>query len=326
MAEPRPGHVHEAGVYASDGQFRELIAGFVEEGMAAGEPVVLGYDERKSRLLRSWIGEPAGVTFMGGADQYATPAGALLAWRRQVERHVAVGATRVRIAGDVPHPGTGHRYQGWDRYEWAINTVWRDLPAHIRCLYDGTITPPGVLDVVERTHPFLLTSSGKPSGNPRYGGTAAFEALPPDPEPFEGAEPLAELVDPSPAQARRALAQFARDRLDASTLGDLVLAGSETVANAHRHGRPPVTVRVWGVEGRVVVAVHDAGAGPTDPLAGLVPATNGSEAGLGLWVCHQLPLEIDLVRSEAGFTVRLCARTAGPPPAGGQASGTFCPL
>jgi hypothetical protein len=35
------GHFHEAGFYGSDGDFRALIVPFAEEGIAAGEPVII---------------------------------------------------------------------------------------------------------------------------------------------------------------------------------------------------------------------------------------------------------------------------------------------
>jgi anti-sigma regulatory factor (Ser/Thr protein kinase) len=58
----------------------------------------------------------------------------------------------------------------------------------------------------------------------------------------------------------------------------------------------------------MVVTVHDTGPGPADCLAGLVPAA-GSTAdrrlGLGLWVIHQLDINVTLRRADDGFTVRL---------------------
>src|SRR5437868_1503119 len=53
-ARGRVGNFHEAGFYGSDAEFAALIVPFVEEGVAAGEPVIIGYDDRKAGLLRSW--------------------------------------------------------------------------------------------------------------------------------------------------------------------------------------------------------------------------------------------------------------------------------
>jgi anti-sigma regulatory factor (Ser/Thr protein kinase) len=56
----------------------------------------------------------------------------------------------------------------------------------------------------------------------------------------------------------------------------------------------------------IVVTVHDSGAGPTDPLAGLrcAPATDRG-SGLGLWLTHQLCDDVALINGSDGFTVRL---------------------
>ena len=55
-ARGQAGHFHEAGFYASDAEFRALIVPFAEEGIAAGEAVIIGYgDDRKSAPLRSWL-------------------------------------------------------------------------------------------------------------------------------------------------------------------------------------------------------------------------------------------------------------------------------
>ena len=50
-ARGQVGHFHEAGFYGSDAEFAALIVPFAEEGIAAGEPVIIGYDDRKSRLV-----------------------------------------------------------------------------------------------------------------------------------------------------------------------------------------------------------------------------------------------------------------------------------
>jgi hypothetical protein len=119
-----PWRFHEAGFYRSDAEFAALIVPFAEDGVAAGQPVILGYDDRKASLLRSWLADPAAVTFLADASLYATPARAIDSYWRMFEELTAGGATQIRIAGDVPHEGNGGRFAGWDRYESAANTVW----------------------------------------------------------------------------------------------------------------------------------------------------------------------------------------------------------
>lgn len=302
------GHFHEAGFYGSDDEFAALIVPFVADGVAAGEPVIIGYDDRKSRLLRSWLSDPSGVEFIADTSLYATPARAIAGYRQLFERHVAMGAGQIRIAGDVPHPGNGGRYEGWDRYEWAVNTVWQDYPVWGLCLYDTSTAPRDVLDAVERTHPRLVSPAGQRQVNHRYRETLAFEGLPPAPDPLEATTPLIELIDLPAAHARQAVADIGRGRVGISTLIDLVTGTSEAVSNALHHGVPPTTVRIWATPDRVVVSVRDHGPGPADPLAGLVPASHrAAKPGLGLWVLHQLDLDVALIDTGDGFTVRLRA-------------------
>jgi anti-sigma regulatory factor (Ser/Thr protein kinase) len=311
-ARGQVGHFHEAGFYGSDAEFAALIVPFAEEGIAAGEPVIIGYDDRKSGLLRSWLTDPSAVDFIGDKGLYATPARAIATYRRLFEFHAAMGAGQIRIAGDVPHPGNGGRFEGWDRYESAVNTVWQDFPVWGRCLYDTATAPQAVLDVAERTHPRIVSPSGQRRASDRYQDVAVFEGLPYAPDPLEDSAPTIELVNRSAAEARHALAQTGPGRIPAATLDDLLIGVSEAVTNARRHGRPPATVRIWATPGRIVVTVHDTGRGPADPLAGLVPApSNISDRGLGLglWAMHQLDIDVALRHTGDGFTVRLRSGT-----------------
>jgi anti-sigma regulatory factor (Ser/Thr protein kinase) len=304
------GHFHEAGFYGSDAEFRALIVPFAEEGITAGEPVIIGYDDRKSSLLRSWLTDPSAVEFIADSSLYATPARAIATYRRLFEFHLAMGAGQIRIAGDVPHPGNGGRFEGWDRYEWAVNTVWRDFPVWGRCLYDTTTAPPAVLEVVKRTHPRIVSPAGDrhPSGG--YQHTAELQSLAVAPDPLEQATPVIELTGSSTADARHALAQAGCGRVSDEVLDDLLIGTSEAVNNAMVHGRAPVSVRIWTAPARIVVHVHDSGPGPADPLSGLIPPANGAESpGLGLWLAHQLDIDVALIYEDHGFTVRLRAGT-----------------
>jgi hypothetical protein len=76
----RPGRFHEVGFYRSDAEFAALIVPFAEDGVAAGQPVILGYDDRKASLLRAWLDDPGAVTFITGTSLYATPARAIASY------------------------------------------------------------------------------------------------------------------------------------------------------------------------------------------------------------------------------------------------------
>ena len=304
-------HVHEGGFYSSDEEFRALIVPFVTAGLSAHEPVVIGYDARKCALIRAALPRPDEVIYVADSQLYATPARAIEAYRQQFERHVAAGATRIRIAGDVPHEGNGGRFDGWDRYESAVNVVWDEYPVYSRCLYDATTVPDRVRDVVERTHRRLLTVDGVVPSS-RYQGVTRFDRLAPTDDPLETGLPYALLVDVPLKRVRHRVGTAARGRISTEARDELLYAVSESVTNAQLYGRPPVTVSVWTGDDRIVVHVHDTGPGPADPLTGLVAGADGTAgAGLGLWLVHQLGLvDVALVSGPGGFTVRL--RSGGP--------------
>ena len=310
-ARGQVGHFHEAGFYVSDTEFRALIVPFVEEGIAAGEPVIIGYDDRKNALVHSWVTDPSAVTFLADNSLYATPARAIAAYRRLFELHVARGAGQIRITGELGHSGNGGNFEGWDRYEAAVNTVWDDFPVWGLCLYDAATAPAAVFDVVERTHPRLVSASGTRQASSRFQEIADFEALPPTPDPLEGTTPMIELVDASAAEARRVLVQVGRGHVADTIMNELLIGISETVGNALIHRRAPTTVRIWVTPDRLVISVHDQGRGPADPLAGLVPAADrtATTLGLGLWLVHQLDIDVALKHADDGFTVRLRSGT-----------------
>jgi anti-sigma regulatory factor (Ser/Thr protein kinase) len=305
-ARGQSGHFHEAGFYGSDMEFRALIVPFAEGGIAADEPVIIGYDDRKNALVRSWLTDPSAVTFLADKSLYATPSRAIATYRRLFEFHAGMGAGQIRITGELPHPGNGGSFEGWDRYEAAVNTVWDDFPVWGLCLYDTATAPAAVLEVAERTHPRIVSPSGAHRANGRFQDAAVFEGLPFAADPLEQTVPMIELVDPAAAEARQALARIGRGRVADAILDDLLIGVTVAVSNALLHGRAPATVRFWATSDRIVITVHDHGRGPADPLAGLVPTPRSTEyPGLGLWLIHQLDIDVALKRADDGFTVRL---------------------
>jgi anti-sigma regulatory factor (Ser/Thr protein kinase) len=306
---PSPGYLHEMGVYGSDAEFEELICPFALEGIERGEPVVFSYDEAKTGLLKRRLPASSGVFYVTDTGPYDSPAKALAAWRRLVEGLLASGASRVRIAGDVPHPGYGHSYVGWDRYEAAFDDAMGDLPVWAPCLYDSRITPPEVLETAVSRHHHLLDQGGVHRANSSYRQPECLGEFLIAAEAGVGLGlPVLELLDPTPSHARSCFRDAVSGRISTEQEADLTLALSEVVTNAWLHGVAPVSLRMWLTASKVVVEVHDNGSGPADPFVGLLPGRqHDSESGRGLWLAHQLATGISLVPNDDGFTVRLSA-------------------
>lgn len=140
--------------------------------------------------------------------------------------------------------------------------------------------------------------------------TSAAAASPPD----DGQ--LRMLVEPSAAEARAAVHAVAPETgLTSQQVEGLVLAVSEVVANAHRHGAPPVRVSIAPRSDGIEVRVHDAGPGPDhlDVAAArrdTPPVPADATEGRGLWLAQHSSAEVEVIRDEAGCTIHLRARRA----------------
>jgi anti-sigma regulatory factor (Ser/Thr protein kinase) len=308
------GYFHEAAFYRSDEELLDIVVPFLEDGVQGGEPTLVAFDAPNQRLVRSVLTDTAGITFLNGSTQYARPAAAIKLYRDLLASHVAGGARQIRVVGDVPHPGTGSPWDWWARYEATVNHAYEDFPLWGLCPYDTRTTPAGALCDVARTHPWIASADGEHRENDAYEDPTAFLAQldTGQRDPLESAPPSVELLNPSPSSARKAVVSAARDsRVPAAEIEDLTIAVSEIVANAFRHGLPPVLFRLWTGEDRLVVAVTDRGPGVSDPFAGLVPVRPGSPGGRGLWIAHQLCEHVTMSHDGEGFTIRLAAGAAG---------------
>jgi anti-sigma regulatory factor (Ser/Thr protein kinase) len=308
------GYFHEALCYGSEDEFIAVVTPFLLDGVAASEPALAIADEPTITLLRSALPAGSGVQFLPCAARAGRPAAAIRTYRKLLASHVAAGAAQIRIVGELTCLGQDPAWEWWSRYESATNLAYDDFPLWGLCAYDTRTTPALVLEDVSHTHPVLATTDGRHQRNAAYVEPRAYRPRPAPADPVEATVPLAELTDPTPARARAAVHAVAGGRLPVDEVEDLVVGVSEVVTNALRHGLPPVQVRLWAADGRVVVTVADGGPGPADPFAGLlpVPPTDTRAGGRGLWITFQACDHVTLSSTGAGFTARL---TAGALPA-----------
>jgi anti-sigma regulatory factor (Ser/Thr protein kinase) len=301
------GYDHAAVHYACDEDLLAVAVPFLEGGLAAGEPTFVSLAPERAELVRGVLPRSARVEYLATDDLYVRPAAAIKSYRALMAGLVGGGAAGIRIVGEVPPAAIDTSWDWWARYEAAVNHAYDEFPLRSMCAYDTRTTPRHVLDDVARTHPFVATAAGH-RANAGYVDPRSFLAAsrPMTPFPIELTAPAAELTDPRPATARRAVVAVAPVDLPDNEVDDLVLAVSEIVDNALRYGRPPVRVRIWAGAGHVVVTVHDTGEGPGDPFAGLLPAGRAI-GGRGLWIAHQICSEVTLHHDDTGFTVRLAA-------------------
>src|SRR4051794_6100984 len=199
------GYLHEAVLYDSDEEFLGVVVPFLQEGAAVGEPCLVALGAAATALVWAAVGDTAGLTFLG--DRYDRPASVIRSNRDLFAAHLTDGASQIRVASEVPHPGVGAPWDGWARYEAAINHAYAEFPLWGLCAYDTRITPGPVLDDVARTHPYIATADGH-RRNPRYQDPTEFltQRPPSQADPVEiASQPVVDLADPTPAAARDAV-------------------------------------------------------------------------------------------------------------------------
>lgn len=318
----RAGHgrfVHTAALYGSDEEFRAIVVPFLRDGVASGEPTFVGLGEPTTALLHGVADAVPGVVLLeDDRGSRARPASLIETNRKLLARSAREAADRddpgrIRVVGEVPHPGTGAPWDWWARYEATINHAYADIPLWALCPYDTRTAPAPVLADVLATHPLLTADGVHRRSNPRYREPEGFllGREPGEPDPLEAGTPVVDRVDPAPREARDVVrAATAALGAGGDEVDDLVFAVSETVTNALVHGRAPVRLRLWTGAGRAVATVTDGGRGPRDPYAGLLPTTRTASGGLGLWTVHRICSDVRLDRTADGFTVRLVVALA----------------
>jgi anti-sigma regulatory factor (Ser/Thr protein kinase) len=314
------GYFHEALCYSSDDEFLTIGVPFLLDGVQAGEPTLLALDDHRADMIRAAMPTTQGLTFLNGRDMYARPASVIQFYRQLLADHVAVGAGQIRILGELTPSSFGVTWDWWARYEAAINHAYDDFPLWTMCAFDTRLVPEPILDDVWQTHPRSVTAQERHVVNARFVDPKDFlnRRRPVADDPIQRAVPVIELINPSPAAARQAVIDADPGTLPAKDIEDLTVAVSEAVTNAICHGRPAVRMAVWIGTDRVIVTVRDAGGGPSDPFAGLLPMRK-DVGGLGLWLVHQLCSHVTLEHHDDGFTLRL---TAGNPHSTGAAAET----
>jgi anti-sigma regulatory factor (Ser/Thr protein kinase) len=298
---------HDVLIYDSDDQYMEQAVRFFEAGSDEGEALVAVPGRVTEPLLRDALGAAAErVTFHTCEDWYTRPEAALAGYDAAVRSFLRDGATGVRVVAELPFCSSLGEWDSWVRYEAIINKALAGRPASIMCTCDSRVMPDRVLDAMFCTHPHAV--SGRRQENPDYHDPEeVLRRFEPEPEP------LPELHDlPVDHDARALRGALSRELAAAHVAPDqaeaMILAVSEVVVNAERHGDGVRALRMGGGDGTFVCEVSDAGRGLDDPFAGYLPPNAPAGNGGGLWVARQLTRRLDLVPSPGGgLTVRLSA-------------------
>jgi anti-sigma regulatory factor (Ser/Thr protein kinase) len=312
--EPAIGrYTHDALFFDSPGQLTDVAVPFLLEGLAAGEAAVVATSTGTANLLRQAVDGDPRVHVIERGDVYRarTPT-AITTFRRLAEQHAADGVKRVRVVGEVDFGPTERDWLEWQRYESVINDALAEWPLWGLCVFDTQRLPAPLIESALRTHSTLVTD-GDRAPNPEFADPADYlRSLPVPGEPLEDTAPRLAAPDVSDFIGLRHAVAAELDRVPAprDAVEDFLLAVDEMTSNAMRHGGPPVSLRLWVADDRIVCTISDHGPGWDDPFAGYGPAHGEdlSRGGMGLWLARQLCDHVDISSDGAGARVRLTLR------------------
>jgi anti-sigma regulatory factor (Ser/Thr protein kinase) len=299
------GFRHEAFFYAGNDEFLEGTVPYLEEGIHAGETVLVVLPEPRMRLVREALGSAASaVEFWSMGNVGRNPARLIPAWRDFLR---TCDLNRgVRGLGEPVSPErSAAEVEECELHERLFNLAFaRERTLTVMCPYDTSGLGDEVLEGAERSHPVCAGPHGK-SVSSRY----SLEA------PLEGS--LSQPGRPSVtldfskadlAMVRHMVAQCARSAgLDTRRNEDLVLAVCEVATNSIQHGGGNGRLHVWDEDGELVCAVRDGGL-IHNPRGGRERPRPDQDRGRGLWIANQLCDLVQIRSGEAGTDVRLRMR------------------
>lgn len=310
---PADGYPHDALLFESPAQLVDVAVPFLLEGLAAGEAGVVATGPETAEVLRDALGGAPRIHVVDRSDVYRarTPT-AITTFRRLAEQLTADGAGRVRVVGEVNFGETERDRLEWQRYESVINEALADWPLWGLCVFDTRRLPESVLDSALRTHSYVASTGGR-APNPDFVSPGDYlRSLPVPDEPLEGTPPRLWARDVGDFIGLRhaVAAELATVGAPRDAVEDYLLAVDEMTSNALRHGGPPVGLRLWIAEDRIVCSIDDHGSGFDDPFAGYGPAHGNdlSRGGMGLWLARQLCDHVDISGDGDGTHVRLTIR------------------
>ncbi|XVQ10168.1 anti-sigma factor RsbA family regulatory protein [Spirillospora sp. CA-255316] len=295
---------------------------FLRAGVDSGDHVVVVSPLASELLLRDALGAAAdAVEFTESGRWYAHPSRTLSDCLSQAEA-LAWRGRRLRLLGEPAWTGRSPlEVLEWQRVEALVNVAFSGTGAALLCAYARRL-PPGVIAASHRTHPETVKGH-KALANPRYMDPWAYSAecdRAPLPAPPADAATLP-IERPDLYWLRQWVTDCARRTpLGGDDLQRLLVAVTEVVTNAMRHGSPPIELKLWAdpADRSLVCQVTDAGRWTPGADPGLIPPRPGGPGMFGLWAVRLLCSIVQIRTGDHGTTVRLRLRL--PAPCGGSAT------
>ena len=306
LVRPHSSFQHEALLYRSIDAFLAGTVGFVRDGLASEQPVMVVLAEPRLGELREALGVDAQrVRMMDMAAVGANPARIIPAWQGFLDDHD--DDQPIRGIGEPIWSGRrGVEIAECQLHEALLNlAVEPDRPFWLRCPYDADALPAEILDAAHHSHP-VLVEAGDYRGSRYYGGVVHAAEMFGEPLPEPSVSAVSYVFDGTTVTdaIKHAATEAAELGLDSERLADLANALGEILDNSVRHGGGGGTLRLWHDREAYVCEIRDAGH-IEDPMIGRRPPAENPSRRSGLWLVNQLCDMVQLRSSEHGTTVRL---------------------
>jgi anti-sigma regulatory factor (Ser/Thr protein kinase) len=303
---------HSTLFYSGDDGFLQGTVPFINEALAAEEPMLVAVGSARIDLLKEALGEGADrVRFVDMRVLGDNPARIIPAWHRFLEDHPSDGRS-VRGIGEPIWPGRSPaELTECQRHESLLNVAFDQGRAwRLLCPYDLDGLEESTIEAARRSHPFIAQENGSQVSD-------AYLHADMGPGPFHGTlppprAPVAQLAFTGDqlATLRQLLSDWASGfHLGVERTQHLVLAVTELASNSVRHGGGRGRLRMWREEQTLLVEVQDRGR-ISEPLIGRTRPTPEQPRGRGLWLVHHLCDLVQIRSDDAGNVVRLHMRLA----------------
>lgn len=304
-ARSRQSYRHEAFLWGDAQDFTEGLVRFVEDGLAADEPVMLALVQEHSDWVRDGLGTQASeVTFVDMGALGRNPARIVSAWQQFLDS---------RSGGSRPARGVGEPVWAGRRVEEVIECQLHEAllnvaldpktPFWLVCPYDAKHLDESVIAEAHCSHHAVFDAQSY-RGSTTYGGRAHVDLLFGADLPHLSGDPVewtftyGNVADVFAFVMREACAA----NLWSDKALDLASAARRLAVDTLHRGGDRGMIRIWDQSSALICEVSDQTV-IEDVLAGR--RSSSRDLDRGLWSANQSCDLVQMRSSPSGTTVRL---------------------
>lgn len=303
--EPAPTFRHIGLLHDTPLGYARGCAGFVQQGLTAGDPVLVAVPAGNAQAIRDQLGAAAAsVIFTDMAIAGRNPGRVNACLLDFADSHPD---RRVWVVSHSVWPTRSSlEYPACITQDAFLNAAFAGRHAMILCPYDRALLSAQAIADAFRTHPFLADGTNT-WDSPDYAdpmGTAKMFDQPLPPPPPQAQRCTVTLPEDL-RWLRRTVLDLARAAgMPPARARQLTVAVNELASNSIEHGGGRAAVSIWTEPGLFVCQVDDSGVF-ANPMAGWTPPSPGSSRGRGLHIVHELADLVRIHQRPDGTSIRI---------------------